>query len=434
MVLSMDNKALVVQSNRLIEAKYRLSIEEQKIVKILISRIQKDDKDFQDYEFHVKDLAELLGMNYDNPYVVLRRITKNLITKPLEFENPEKNELLQAAWLSSARYRTGAGIVSLRFDPLLKPLLLELKSYFTKYELEKILQFRGQYSIRFFEFRKSFIGRNKHEVIFTLKKLWEILGLKKDEYKIFRDFKNRALEPARLELLEKTGKSFTWEPIKQGRGGKIISVRFIFDADTDTTNEVTQAVPQPTVATPQVHGLPDEVHGILKELLALGITNKVAQEMVNQHTDDHLRVAIALTNQQTDLKNPAGFLIEALNGEWRNSKQEQVKKQQHERQVKDDVEARKKNVQQLKRRFTDFRRAAAECAYQEIPEPLIQQWQDEFMQTQPAILRRNKVIGFENPRFRAFVMQKLSLPKLEDFLEQEGVQLQEEERTWWNQL
>jgi len=62
----------------LIEAKYRLSIEEQKIVKILISRIQKDDKDFQDYEFHVKDLAELLGMTYYNPYVVLRKITKNL--------------------------------------------------------------------------------------------------------------------------------------------------------------------------------------------------------------------------------------------------------------------------------------------------------------------------------------------------------------------
>ena len=111
----------------------------------------------------------------------------------------------------------------------------------------------------------------------------------------------------------------------------------------------------------------------------------------------------------------------ALNGEWRNSKQEQVKQQQHERQTKDDVEARKKNVQQLKRRFMEFRTAAAEAAYQKIPEPLMQQWRDDFMQTQPAILRKNKAIGFENPRFRAFIMERLSLPTLEDFLEKERI-------------
>ena len=33
----MNKKSLVVQSNQLIEAKYRLSVEEQKIVKILIT-------------------------------------------------------------------------------------------------------------------------------------------------------------------------------------------------------------------------------------------------------------------------------------------------------------------------------------------------------------------------------------------------------------
>lgn len=433
MVMNMDKKVLVVQSNRLIEAKYRLSIEEQKIIKILISRIKKDDKDFQDYEFHVKDLAELLGMNYDNPYVVLRKITKNLITKPLEFEHPETSEILQAAWLSSARYRTGEGIVSLRFDPLLKPLLLELKSYFTKYELGKILQFRGQYSIRFFEFRKSFMGRKKHEVTFTLKSLWDMLGLQKDEYKIFRDFKNRVLEPARLELLEKTGKSFTWEPIKQGRGGKIVSIRFIFDGDDAITGEATP-VSSSTLAESIESSLPDEVQSIFKELLELGIVNKAAQEMVDQHSPDQLRAAMTLTNQQIDLKNPAGFLVEALNGEWRNPKAEQVKKQQQKRQEKEDTETRKKTLQQLKRCFTAQRIAIAKAAYEQAPAPVVQQWQDDFTQTQPPLLRKGKVIGFENPRFRAFVMERLSLPTVEEFLEKEGIQLQEEERTWWNQL
>jgi plasmid replication initiation protein len=60
--VELNKKSLVVQSNKLIEARYRLSVEEQKIVKILISQIRKDDKDFQDYEFRIKDLAELLGL------------------------------------------------------------------------------------------------------------------------------------------------------------------------------------------------------------------------------------------------------------------------------------------------------------------------------------------------------------------------------------
>jgi len=351
----------------------------------------------------------------------------------LEFEHPETSEILQAAWLSSARYRTGEGIVSLRFDPLLKPLLLELKSYFTKYELGKILQLRGQYSIRFFEFRKSFTGRKKHEVIFTLKNLWDVLGLQKDEYKIFRDFKNRVLEPARLELLEKTGKSFTWEPIKQGRGGKIVSIRFIFDGEDVITGEATPVTSPPTAESSDPL-LPDELQSIFNELLGLGIANKSAQDMVNHHSVEQLQAALTLTQQQTNLQNPPGFLVEALNGNWRDPKAEQVKKEQQQRQEKKDTEARKKTLQQLKRRFAEQRIAIARAAYEQTPAPVVQQWQADFIQTQPPILRKSKTVGFENPRFRAFVMERLALPSLTEFLEQEGIQLQEEERVWWDQL
>ena len=431
----MDKKSLVVQSNRLIEAKYRLSIEEQKIVKILISQIKKDDESFKSYEFRIKDLADLLIMEHTNIYGVLRSIIRRLMTRVLEFYNPETKSILQTSWLSSAEYKEGQGIVALCFDPKLKPLLLQLQSYFTKYEMEQVMQFRGQYTIRFFEFRKSFLGRNKKEATFTMKGLRETFGMEKDEYEQFSDFKKRILEPARLELLEKTGKSFTWEPIKQGRGGKIVSVRFIFDGDAEATlNEVTQAQPQTTAIE---HNLPDELQDIFKELLGLGIVNKAAQEMVNQHSPDQLRAAMMLTNQQTDLKNPAGFLVEALNGDWRDPQVEQVNKQRQKRQQQDDMEVRKKKLQQLKRRFSEYRLAAAQKAYPQVEAPLVQQWKEEFIQTQPPILRnrvQGKELDFKNPRFRAFVMQRLSLPTLEDFLKQEGVQLQEDERMWWNQL
>jgi len=64
-----------------------------------------------------------------------------------------------------------------------------------------------------------------------MRELREILGLKKNEYREFFNFKVRVLESARLELLEKTGKSFTWESVRQGRGGKVTGIRFVFDGE-----------------------------------------------------------------------------------------------------------------------------------------------------------------------------------------------------------
>ena len=171
-VLEVNKKALVVQSNSLVEAKYRLSVEEQKIIKILISQIKRDDVDFHDYEFHIIDLAEMLGMEHKDAYGVLREITKNLISRVLEFYNQETGMLLQVAWLASAKYKKGQGTVSMSFHPSLKPLLLQLQSYFTKYELGQVLQFKGQYTIRFFELRKSFLGKRKKK--FSL--VWKNCG------------------------------------------------------------------------------------------------------------------------------------------------------------------------------------------------------------------------------------------------------------------
>ena len=180
--------------------------------------------------------------------------------------------------------------------------------------------------------------------------------------------------------------------------------------------------------------MPDEVQNIFKELLELGIATKAAEEMVNQHSPDQLQESLTLTQQQPDQQNPPGFLVEALNGHWRDPKTEQAQKKQRQRQEKEAIETRKKTLQHLKRRFAEHRITLARTAYEQAPEPVVQQWQNDFIQTQPPILRKGKVIGFENPRFRAFVMERLALPTLNEFLEQEGISLQEEERVWWDQL
>lgn len=437
MVVEVSQKTLVVQSNKLIEAKYRLSVEEQKIIKILIAQIRKNDEDFRDYEFRVKDLAEILGMEHSNTYGILRGITKRLLTRVLEFDNPENNTILQTTWLSSALYKKGEGTVTLRFDPQLKPLLLHLQSYFTKYELGQIMQFKGQYTIRFFELRKSFLGRNQKVMDFKLKDLWEMLGLRKDEYTLFKNFKNRVLEPARLELLEKTGQSFSWEPIKQGRGGRVVGVRFTFDGeDNAKIDEIVEVREQPKkeirqlVLVTEAEEEPTPEGEAVAELVGVGVSPKTAQTLTEKHGPEYIQEKIELLSQKKDIKSSAGFVVSAIREDWRDEKVEKEKQAREERRKKEDEEIRKRELRRIKDKYEEFKKAIAFEQYQKLPESVREEWKNEFMKNQPFFARLlRKGFDFESGAFRAFVMQRLALPTFDNFMEKNGVQLNDDDKT-----
>jgi hypothetical protein len=452
MVFIVNNKSLVVQSNRLVEAKYRLSVEEQKIVKILISQIQRDDVDFQEYEFRVKELAALLGMEHKDTYRVLPRITERLMSRVLKFYNPETETLLQTSWLSSAEYKKGQGTVAMCFDPKLKPLLLQLQSYFTKYELGQVMQFKGQYTIRFFELQKSFLGRNKREVYFSLNELWEILGLRKDEYKVFFNFKIRVLESSRLELLEKTGQSFSWEPVRQGKGGKVVGVRIIFDegseeGDTTVAMIGSQPPPQPETEPKRDAPAPPEPPTSQEEpvwepnnasagrlLVDCGVSPPVAEELAAAYEEPYIREKIALlTAHVGPVKSRAGFLVKALHEDWKDPEIEEKKRLEERRDIERAEAERTKRLRAIRETFDLHRKNHALHHYQQVPESTRAIWRSEFLATLTPILKKRyaslPTFGFEDPYYRAFVMQyKLASLDLEDYLVQTGLSLDPEDR------
>ncbi len=430
----MDKKSLVVQSNRLVEAKYRLSVEEQKIVKILVSQIQKDDEDFKNYEFRIKDLAELLDMGHSNTYGVLRGITKRLVSRVLEFYDQEKKEFIQASWLSGAKYKEGLGTVTLHFDPLLKPLLLQLQSYFTKYEIGQVLRFKGQYTIRFFEFRKSFLGRQKQEIVFELSELREVLGLQKNEYKIFRDFKNRVLEPARVELLEKTGKSFTWEQIRQGRGGKVTGIRFVFDGDGESeSSPEARAIPPSRDTKKREQETDHQNPAGIDRLIRLGVSPQKAQELAGLYAEPYILEKIALVESHPEyVKSAAGFVITALQEDWKDAKIEEQKRGEERRHEETAKRNRETRLRTIKQNFEMRAKNHALRQYEQLSVVAQQQFKEEFLGTLPDILAKRYVqksdFGFEDPYYRAFVMKhKLSALTLEAYLQEAGLSLSPEE-------
>lgn len=219
--LIMSPKALVVKANKLVEARQRLSIQEQRIILLLISKIRPEDVNFLWYKFEILDLAKFLGLEKSKRiYIDVRKAVRKLMKRIITIDRKVRN--IDLHWIEAAEYGD-KGFIKICINQVLKPYLLNLKTQFTKYRISYIVHLRSTYSIRIYELLKRF--EHLGEASFELDKLKYTLGVDHDEYKFYNHFKDKAILVAQKELFEKTDLAFTFEEIKSGK--KVTEIRFI---------------------------------------------------------------------------------------------------------------------------------------------------------------------------------------------------------------
>lgn len=210
---ALPNSLIVTQANELVESRYNLPLGEQRLVLTMISRIQPEDEDFKPYRIGVAEFAEFLGIAKDSAYAECKKITSKLLSRVLHIK--EEGRLLQIGWMSAAEYIDGSGMVNLSFDPQLKPYLLQLKSNFTSCKLTMLLSFKSQYTMRVYTLLKQY-EKLKHREI-ELELLRDMLGIRKDQYNLYTDFKRNVLVSSQKELAKKSDLYFEFNEIKFGR-------------------------------------------------------------------------------------------------------------------------------------------------------------------------------------------------------------------------
>ncbi|MGB0847968.1 MAG: replication initiation protein [Thiolinea sp.] len=216
---------LVAQSNKLTEARYTLTVAEQRFILTLISFISPNDEDFKDYEIKISEFQKMLGIKSNTVYSEIKPVLLKLQSRVIQI--PDEDEMF--SWFSYSKYVREKGTIRLRFDKALKPYLIQLKEQFTQYRLFTIAQFQSSYTIRIYMLLKQYENIGYREI--SLIELRNILEIKNDEYKEFKHFRTRVINQAKKEF-EKKDKNghvksditFDLETIRAGR--KITRLRF----------------------------------------------------------------------------------------------------------------------------------------------------------------------------------------------------------------
>jgi plasmid replication initiation protein len=257
--------ALVTRHNNLIEARYSLSLQEQRLFLWLVSEISPDDVDFKDYRIDIKDFAEFIGADKNkNIYAQCSEITKKLIRRVVEIVDIDKDEMIQAGLISSARYHLGKGYVDISFSPTLKPYLLQLKGRFTTIALRYAVQLRSVYAVRMYDLFKQYqtIG----ERTLYIDEMRRLLDIPDDQYTDTSHFKIRVIFIALREINSKTDIFVTTkEEIKDSR--RIVGFRFTIVSQKTTGEEVPQEIALgKQIRALRVHGMPEkEASRIVRE-------------------------------------------------------------------------------------------------------------------------------------------------------------------------
>ncbi len=275
------NSSLIVQSNKLINGRYDMTLLEKRIFLKMVSMINPGDTEFKPLLIDARELIHDLDLKGESLYSEFKKATKKLMQHVCEIKEPDG--LLQISLASSVKYYEGQGFVEISFDQKLKPYLLELQNNFTVFGLGEALSLKSLYSLRMYELLKQFIYTGiKIATIEDLKRCLNIVN----QYNNYADFKRYVIISAQKELKD-TDMAFEFTEIKIGK--KVDRLQFIFQKAERTVIQL----PKSTIIEEQTiqKSQPIIINNTKKETVSEDKI-KVYESLINLKMSDYQAKAI----------------------------------------------------------------------------------------------------------------------------------------------
>jgi len=222
-------KNLVVQSNVLIEARYKqtYTVQELRTVLLVISELHKkvffgknQQYNHEFIEISVKKYAEIMGIDVTNVYRDAQKIADGLGSKRFTLKTP--TGWINLGWISSMEYIRGKGIIRVSIAPDLIPYVMALKPY-TSFHLGNILTLNSSHAIKIYQILVQY--KSLRERKFTIEELRSVLGISDvKSYNSYGAIKQKILDVSVREINEKTDINISYTEHKPHK--KVESIKF----------------------------------------------------------------------------------------------------------------------------------------------------------------------------------------------------------------
>lgn len=334
------------KSNTLITAKGKSTLLGQKLfaVGILMAK-ELDDGSLEAVipgTYLRKALGRTNGSFYDQ-IVALVEPQKNkasLLDWRIIYKDKEDQKIEASNVITDVSFRDGR--LTLRYNSKIKKYITGLKNNYTVLNLSETLNFTSIYTYRLYEVLKSEMDYQRalnhsegpYEVTYDLIDLKLMLGiidpqensdiakaLKKDspdyekierkaeeagqnKMSNYTDFRRYALERGKKELNRKSSIRVDYEPVRMGRGGKVVSIRF------KLTRVGHEKQKEEVVPKKDIFELIDE----LQQLVTETITASEAKAIIEAAGMDmaKVRYAYSLSRKSGRIENIVGWMISAI--------------------------------------------------------------------------------------------------------------------------
>lgn len=228
---------IVVKHNDLINASYRLSLIEQRIIIHCIGKIRSDlPAGHQAFFVSIEEFATMHDITTKQAYFELssavnrlydRYLSIDSVNMPKEFQQQEDiNGKIDIRWLSAkATYDSDQQKVYLWFSPQIMPYLSQLKQNFTKYDISNIAKMTSAHAIRIYELLAERQFQKHKRFSMPLSDFRERLQLE-NTHTSFGHLNSRVLAPAIRQINEYSNFIVTIKNIKDGK--KVTGLTFEF--------------------------------------------------------------------------------------------------------------------------------------------------------------------------------------------------------------
>lgn len=226
--ISSNTDLQVFMSNDLVKGFSNLSLNEIKLLRTLITQVKPNDTEIYKYQIGVREFCDLLSITFNKRfYTDMRKLCLHLMREVILIgDGNAKHKWKAFHWVDYCEY--DGGTITIKLSDELKPYIIGLQKFYTRYRLEEIVNLSSGNTIKILELIHMAVGSEPYGDI--IKEVYIPLDIIKkatntiDKYRSISTFKEKVIDTAINEINNKSQLHISYREYKQSK--KIVGFYF----------------------------------------------------------------------------------------------------------------------------------------------------------------------------------------------------------------